>query len=169
MKSLCFWISSLLDFVPNDITGNNPELANDTKILLRAFNSNSNKINIEDCGTAMRFLTAYFSIKNKDIVITGASRMKYRPIKPLIDALNNLGARISILDGKHLLEIKRRKLSGGRVKINADISSQFITALLLIAHSFKNGLKTYLKRCFCGLCSGLPGPKSMKKHFAFSF
>ena len=119
--------------------------SNDTKILLRALNSNSNNINIEDCGTAMRFLTAYFSIKNKDIVITGASRMKYRPIKPLIDALNNLGARISILDGKHLLEIKRRKLSGGTVKINADVSSQFITALLLIAHSFKDGLKIELE------------------------
>jgi len=136
----------ILNYLSNKkATIKNLSKSNDTKILLRALNSNSNKINIEDCGAAMRFLTAYFSIKNKDMVITGANRMKYRPIKPLIDALNNLGARISILDGKHLLEIERRKLSGGSVKINAEISSQFITALLLIAHSFKNGLKIELE------------------------
>lgn len=95
----------------------------------------------------MRFLTAYFSMKaGKEIVLTGSDRMKQRPIGILVDALRTLGAEISYVgeEGFPPLKIMGKKLDHDFVELNADVSSQFITALMLIAVKFPNGLTLQL-------------------------
>tara|TARA_B100000809_G_scaffold254895_1_gene292675 strand:+ start:838 stop:2130 length:1293 start_codon:yes stop_codon:yes gene_type:complete len=93
-------------------------------------------------GTAMRFLTAYLAIQNKEVVLTGAQRMKARPIKVLVDALKQLGAEIFYQEkeGFPPLKISGKKLSGDKVRIDGGISSQYISALLMIAPTLENGL-----------------------------
>jgi 3-phosphoshikimate 1-carboxyvinyltransferase len=93
-------------------------------------------------GTAMRFLTAYLSIQNQEVVLTGAQRMKERPIKVLVDVLRQLGAEISYQEkeGYPPLKIKGKKLVGGKVVIDGSVSSQYISALLMIAPKLENGL-----------------------------
>ena len=93
-------------------------------------------------GTAMRFLTAYLAIQNQEVVLTGAQRMTERPIKVLVDALKQLGAEISYQEkeGFPPLKISGKKLSGDKVTIDGGISSQYISALLMIAPKLENGL-----------------------------
>ena len=93
-------------------------------------------------GTAMRFLTAYLAIQNQEVVLTGAQRMKERPIKVLVDALKQLGAEISYQEkeGFPPLKISGKKLSGDKVTIDGGISSQYISALLMMAPKLENGL-----------------------------
>jgi 3-phosphoshikimate 1-carboxyvinyltransferase len=96
----------------------------------------------------MRFLTAYFSIQEgKEIVITGSSRMKERPIKILVDALNRLGATIEYEENEGFppLRIKGKKLTQNKVSLPANVSSQYISALLLIAPKLENGLEITLE------------------------
>jgi len=115
----------------------------DTLVLKKGLNSNELKIDIGHAGTAMRFLTAYVaSLPTKKIVLTGSERMQQRPIKVLVDALISLGADIDYLhkEGYPPLKINGRKLTNKYVKINGNVSSQYITALLLIAPSLENGL-----------------------------
>lgn len=106
-----------------------------------------NTINIHHAGTDMRFLTAYLSITAGEWVITGSDRMKKRPIGELVSALKILGANISYLenDGYPPLKIIGTSLKGGELDINGSISSQFISALLLIAPDLENGLTLHLK------------------------
>lgn len=109
----------------------------------------SGTVDIEMAGTAMRFLTSYFAIQpDTDIILTGKKRMLERPIKPLVDALLSLGADISYEgeEGYPPLRIKGKKLKGGSVSIRADMSSQYITSLLLIAPFLKEGLKVYFQK-----------------------
>ena len=90
----------------------------------------------------MRFLTAFLSIQNnKEFEITGSERMKQRPIKILVDALNSLGAEIRYKDkvGYPPLIIKGKKISGKKISLNAEISSQYISALILIAPFLERG------------------------------
>ena len=111
-------------------------------------NNLENYIDIHHAGTAMRFLTALLSIqKNKEFVITGSKRMKQRPIEILVDALNNLGADISYKDktGFPPLLIKGKEIVGGEISLSSDTSSQYISALMLIAPILKNGLSINLK------------------------
>ena len=117
--------------------------SDDTVVLEKGLLSNSGKVNIHHAGTAMRFLTAYFSIQeNKSYVISGSNRMHDRPIKILVDALNDLGADVKYLDktGYPPLKINGKKLNVFNVSLDAKISSQYITALILIAPSLEKGL-----------------------------
>ena len=131
----------------NSIYGNlkidNLSNSDDTVILDKYLTSLENQIDVHHAGTAMRFLTALLSIKtNKQFVITGSNRMKERPIKILVDALNKLGANISYCDknGYPPLMIKGQEIVGGEISLSSQISSQYISALMLIAPILKKGL-----------------------------
>lgn len=105
-------------------------------------------IDIHHAGTAMRFLTAYFSIQEgKEVVLTGSSRMKERPIKILVEALQQLGAEISYEEnhGFPPIRIKGKKITQNKVALQANVSSQYISALLLIAPKLENGLELTLE------------------------
>lgn len=123
----------------------------DSILIAKALGQIQNKISgtldIHHAGTDMRFLTAYLSTREGEWIITGSDRMKQRPIAELVNALKQLGADISYLEkeGFPPLKIKGKKLSGGKVEIDASISSQFISALLLVAPKFQNGLDLVLK------------------------
>ena len=111
-------------------------------------NHKSQIIDVHHAGTAMRFLTAYFAIQpNCEVVLTGSSRMKERPIHILVNALNELGAQIFYeeKEGFPPIKIKGTALVKSEISIEANTSSQFISALLLIAPKLKNGLKLHLK------------------------
>lgn len=127
------------------ITLQNLSDANDTVLLQRLLQSPEKEINAEDAGTVMRFLTAYYSLTGQQKILTGTERMCQRPIGILVNALRDLGAEIEYLgkDGFPPLEIKgfSPKFSGqAMVKLRGDVSSQFISALLLCAPVFKGGL-----------------------------
>jgi len=103
---------------------------------------------IHHAGTAMRFLTAYFATQeHREVVLTGSPRMKERPIKILVEALQQLGAEITYEENQGFppIRIKGKKLSKSQVSLAADISSQYISALLLIAPRLENGLKLSLE------------------------
>ena len=104
------------------------------------------KINIKAAGTAMRFMTAYLSVKEGTHVLTGTERMKHRPIGVLVDALRRLGADISYVgeEGFPPLRITGRPLEGGLLEVPGNISSQYISALLMIGPSLTNGLELRL-------------------------
>lgn len=122
--------------------------SDDSQLMQKALVSNSKEINIGHAGTAMRFLTAYFSVKeNSEIVLTGSHRMKNRPIKILVEALKELGADIEYLEkeGFPPLKIIGKQLEKDTVEIEGSVSSQYISALLLIAPTLKNGLQLKFK------------------------
>lgn len=103
---------------------------------------------VHHAGTAMRFLTAYFSMQEgREVVLTGSSRMKERPIKILVDALRQLGAEISYEEneGYPPVRIKGKKLAQHKVSLAANVSSQYISALLLVAPKLENGLQLTLE------------------------
>ena len=118
--------------------------AKDTKILNEILNGYETKkdINCEDAGTALRFLIAFLATNEGDWVVSGSKRMQERPIKPLIDCLIKLGASINYLEkeGFPPIEIKSKKLSSGILRLPGNISSQFISALLMVAPTIENGL-----------------------------
>lgn len=121
--------------------------AQDTQLLQEALQSQEDIIDIHHAGTAMRFLTAYYSIqKGRRVILTGSDRMKQRPIYPLVDTLRDLGAEIEYTEqeGFPPLKIKGTQIEKSEVTIDASISSQFITALLLIAPKLTHGLKLHL-------------------------
>jgi 3-phosphoshikimate 1-carboxyvinyltransferase len=120
--------------------------ASDTVILEEILNSDNSEFDVGHAGTTYRFLTALFSISNKEVVLTGSERMKKRPIGTLVDALNSLGADIEYLGevGFPPLRIRGKNIKGGKVKVSGGISSQFISALMLIAPKMKNGLEINL-------------------------
>ena len=105
-------------------------------------------VNIGPAGTAMRFLTAYFTLQDEEVVLTGSERMKQRPIGILVNALRELGAKIEYEenDGFPPIKIKGRLIQQSeKVSIKGDISSQYITALLLIAPSLPLGLELHIE------------------------
>jgi len=137
----------LQQFYPN-LTIENISNSDDSELMQKALKSNSNEINIGHAGTAMRFLTAYFSVKEgAEIVLTGSHRMKDRPVKILVEALTSLGANIHYLEkeGFPPLKISGKKLTKDFVEIEGNVSSQYISALLLIAPTLQNGLKLKFK------------------------
>ncbi len=132
----------------NNIEIKNLSNSQDTQLLEKALNSNSETIDIHHAGTAMRFLASYFSIQEgKTVVLTGSERMKQRPIKFLVDALRELGAEISYLEkeGFPPLKITGKKIEKNTVTISANISSQFISSLMLIGAKLENGLEIILE------------------------
>ena len=115
----------------------------DTSVIINALHNNPYEINIKAAGTAMRFMTAYLSVKEgEEHVLTGTERMKHRPIGVLVEALRHLGADISYIgeEGFPPLRIKGKKLEGGLLEVPGNISSQYISALLMIGPALKNGL-----------------------------
>ena len=123
--------------------------SDDTKTLQKALNSTENIIDVHAAGTSFRFLTAYLStLVGNEFILTGSERMKNRPIKDLVDALLKLGANIEYLEKENFppLKISGTNMEGGEVKIDGDISSQFISSLLLIAPILKKGLKLTIER-----------------------
>ncbi|WP_108821948.1 3-phosphoshikimate 1-carboxyvinyltransferase [Dysgonomonas sp. Marseille-P4361] len=119
----------------------------DTNVMVEAFRSESNLIDVKAAGTSMRFLTAFLSITPGQWVITGTERMKERPIHILVDALVSLGARIKYLGkvGYPPLQINGTALEGGSIYLSGDVSSQFISALLMIAPTMTKGLTIHLE------------------------
>ena len=118
--------------------------SDDSKVTLEGLKSKKNVIDINHAGTAMRFLTAFFAIQpHREIVLTGSNRMQERPIKLLVEALNSLGADITYEKepGFPPLIIRGKEISINRVSLPANISSQYISALMLVAPALKNGLK----------------------------
>ncbi len=118
--------------------------SDDTKLLIKALHDihlGKTEINIGDAGTNMRFLCAYLScLKNKTFTLTGSERMKERPVKELVDSLKSIGADISYLEktGFPPIKITGKELSAPEITMKADVSSQFISALLLVCPLLKN-------------------------------
>jgi 3-phosphoshikimate 1-carboxyvinyltransferase len=122
--------------------------ADDAVLMQSALSSDSKTIDIHHAGTAMRFLTAYLSTQEgREVTLTGSARMQERPIKVLVDALRELGADISYKknEGFPPLLIKGKAITKHKVSIKANVSSQYISALLLIAPSLKNGIELTLE------------------------
>ena len=127
-----------------DLEISNLSNSDDTQVTLKALKNNESIVDIHHAGTAMRFLTAFFSVKpNSKVVLTGSSRMQDRPIELLVEALRSLGAEIEYVNRKGFppLKITGKKIDVSQVALPADISSQYISALMLIAPSLKNGLE----------------------------
>lgn len=121
----------------------NLSTAEDTVLLHKALLEDNSIIDVHHAGTAFRFLTSYFSIlKSETHILTGSERLQQRPIKDLVDALVSIGAKIEYLGetGYPPIKIIGTKIIESSVKINGNISSQFITSLLLIAAKLENGL-----------------------------
>lgn len=135
-----------------DFNINNLSDSDDTQYLQAALENMASKkepiINVGHAGTDMRFLTALLAIGQYDFELTGSDRIQQRPVKELVEVLQKLGADISYKnqEGYPPLQIKGKKLNGGKITINAGISSQFISALLLIAPYFENGLELTLEK-----------------------
>ena len=139
----------------------NTSNSNDSEVMLKALtakfssearhherNRTAKEIDIHHAGTAMRFLTAYFAIQEgSEVILTGSARMKQRPIQILVEALQKLGADISYEkeSGFPPLRIKGKKLPNHQVTLAANVSSQYISALLLIAPKLENGLELTLE------------------------
>ena len=138
----------LLQALYPQININNVSNSDDSVLMRKALVSDEELIDIHHAGTAMRFLTAYFSIqKDRETIITGSPRMKERPIKILVDALAALGAEISYLENNGFppLKIIGKELIKHKVTLAANVSSQYISALLLIASKLENGLELTLE------------------------
>ena len=157
-KSLSNRALMLQAFFPTKISIQNLSEANDTVLLknilkqLQAYiqfnQSETLSINAEDAGTTFRFLTAYLSsLKGFEFLLTGTERMCNRPVNELVDALLHIGADISYIDKKGFppLMIKGKDLIGGTIHINASVSSQFISALCLLAPTLEQGLTIVLE------------------------
>ncbi len=119
----------------------------DTEVTVAALRDKPDVIDIKAAGTAMRFLTAYLAVTPGCHTITGTERMKHRPIKVLVDALRYLGADITYVgeEGFPPLRINGRTLEGGHLPMPGNVSSQYISALLMIAPVLKNGLTLHLE------------------------
>ncbi len=117
--------------------------SDDTKVMMSAINSNQEKIDIGHAGTAMRFLTSYFSsIKNSSVILTGSKRMRERPISILVDALRELEVEILYIEneGYPPIRINGKEINKKHVNLPANVSSQYISSLMMLGVSLKNGL-----------------------------
>lgn len=144
----------LLQALFPNITLANTSNSDDSVVMIKALenlqstNGNSQLIDIHHAGTTMRFLTAYFAINEGcEIVLTGSSRMQERPIKILVGALEQLGAIISYENevGYPPIRIEGQKITASKVTLAANVSSQYISALLLVAPKLENGLELTLE------------------------
>ena len=137
----------------NALAGNRGELihlseARDTQTMIRLLASAEKTLDVVDAGTTMRFLTAYLAIGDQEKILTGTPRMRQRPIKPLIKALKKIGANIKYLEEKGYPPIRIKPFKGQKVNevsVKGDISSQYISALLMIAPTLPMGLSIILE------------------------
>ncbi len=121
--------------------------SDDTRVMEAALHSPGPVTDIGHAGTAMRFLTAYFAISQGERTLTGSERMKQRPVKVLTEALKQLGAKIEYLEkeGFPPLKISGTSLKGGQLELDGSVSSQYVSALLMIAPTLEGGLGLLLK------------------------
>lgn len=138
-------ILNALSGCPQDIQ--NLSDCDDTEVLVKALGFEECDFDIKAAGTAMRFLTALLATKEGNWTITGTERMKNRPIKLLVEALRSVGGRIEYMEkeGFPPLRIHGSQLQGGKISMAGNVSSQYISALLMIAPLMKNGLTLQLK------------------------
>lgn len=138
-------ILNALSGCPQDIQ--NLSDCDDTEVLVKALGFEECDFDIKAAGTAMRFLTALLATKEGSWTITGTERMKNRPIKLLVEALRTVGGRIEYMEkeGFPPLRIHGSQLQGGKISMAGNVSSQYISALLMIAPLMKNGLTLQLK------------------------
>lgn len=137
----------ILESLFSNIKIGNLSNSQDTQLLKKALSENTETVDIHHAGTAMRFLTSFYSIQQgKTTILTGSKRMKERPIKNLVNALKDLGVDIEYLENEGFppLKITGKKITQTSVNVPANISSQFITSLLLIAGKLENGLEINL-------------------------
>ena len=118
--------------------------ADDTLLMSKLLKTykKSKELDCSHAGTTLRFLTSFLSMENGEWILKGSVRMHERPIGPLVESLQNLGADIKFIGKENHppLKIKGKNLSGGNIEIRGDISSQYISALLMIAPTLNNGL-----------------------------
>lgn len=137
------------------VTPQNLSDCDDTMVMIRALSPTTEGekvsegtpiIDIMAAGTAMRFLTAYLSVTQGDCIITGTERMRHRPISILVDALRELGADIEYVENEGFppLHIKGKSLQGGHIVLPGNVSSQYISAMLMIGPTLENGLELTL-------------------------
>ena len=138
----------LLQALYPEIKLENISNSDDSNLMQSALSSVADVVDIHHAGTAMRFLTAFFAVKSgREVILTGSSRMKERPIKILVEALQDLGAEIVYVENQGFppIQIKGKKLTKSKVSLQAYVSSQYISALLLIASKLENGLELTLE------------------------
>ena len=143
----------LLQALYPNLTLDNISNSDDSEVMQKALQelsvqAESRTVDVHHAGTAMRFLTAFFAIQEgEEVVLTGSSRMKERPIKILVEALQQLGVEISYVENEGFppIQIKGKKLTQNKVSLPANVSSQYISALLLIAPKLENGLELILE------------------------
>lgn len=138
-------ILDALSYSPYEIE--NLSDCDDTNVMIKALDSNDTTFDIGAAGTSMRFLTAFLSKTMGEWIITGSERMKQRPIKLLVEALNYLGARIEYIEkqGFPPLRIFGSALTGGEIHLQGNVSSQYISALMMVAPTMQHGLKIVLE------------------------
>jgi 3-phosphoshikimate 1-carboxyvinyltransferase len=125
----------------------NTSNSDDSEVMQKALNGDEEIVDIHHAGTAMRFLTAYFAVNDgREVLLTGSQRMTERPIKVLVEALEQLGAKITYEKevGYPPIRIKGQKITASKVTIAANVSSQYISALLLVAPKLENGIELTL-------------------------
>ena len=137
-------ILNALSYSPYDVQ--NLSDCDDTRVTSYVLDSNDTTFDIGAAGTAMRFLTAFLSKTVGEWIITGSERMKQRPIKVLVEALNSLGAKIEYVENEGFppLRIFGSALTGGEIHLNSGVSSQYISALMMVAPYMQKGLKIIL-------------------------
>ena len=138
-------ILNALSYSPHEVE--NLSDCDDTRVMVNVFDSNSNYFDVGAAGTSMRFLTAFLAKTVGEWTITGSERMKQRPIRILVDALNQLGGKVEYIENKGFppLKIFGSALTGGEINLNGGISSQYISALMMIAPYMQKGLKINLQ------------------------
>jgi 3-phosphoshikimate 1-carboxyvinyltransferase len=137
----------------NALSGNRSVLYNlskarDTQTMQRLLASEEETLDVLDAGTTMRFLTAYSLLGDQTVILTGTERMQKRPIKILVDALRKIGGKIKYKNEEGYPPIKIKPLEKQKkheIKIKGDVSSQYISALLMIAPQLPEGLNLHLK------------------------
>ncbi|WP_298237425.1 3-phosphoshikimate 1-carboxyvinyltransferase [uncultured Algibacter sp.] len=145
----------LLKALYPEIALENVSNSDDSCLMTKALDSKEQVVDIHHAGTAMRFLTSYFSVQEgRETILTGSHRMKERPIKILVAALRELGADISYVEneGYPPIKIKGKKITKNKVSLKANVSSQYISSLLLIASKLENGLELTLE----GVITSIP-------------
>ena len=137
-------ILNALSYSPYEIE--NLSDSDDTRVLARVFDSNDTRFDVGAAGTSMRFLTAFLTKTLGEWTITGSERMKQRPIGILVDALNSLGGKVEYLEktGYPPLRIYGSALTGGDIELDGSVSSQYISALMMIAPYMQHGLRIRL-------------------------
>jgi 3-phosphoshikimate 1-carboxyvinyltransferase len=138
----------LLQALYPNLKVNNVSNSDDSLMMIKALESEGSVIDIHHAGTAMRFLTAFFATQeNREFVLTGSTRMQERPISILVDALRQLGANIAYEknEGYPPIRISGKKMTESKVSLKANVSSQYISALLLVAPRLEKGLELTLE------------------------